>query len=119
MLVALQITGEVVGANVFGAVIDEAAARVRRGEALSASFAEHVALYPVFVGDMIAVGEETGTVAAMLGEVAGYYEVDVEDRTKDLSTIIEPLLMLLIGTCVGIFAISMIGPIYSLSSAIG
>ena len=67
---------------------------------------------------MILVGEETGKVADMLGQVAEYYEVDVEDRTKDLSTIIEPILMLIIGIFVGIFAISMIAPIYSLSDKI-
>lgn len=118
MLSALSITGEVVGQNPFGAVVAESEVRVRKGEALSAAFVEHVKLYPTFVGDMIAVGEETGKVADMLGQVAQYYENDVEERTKDLSTIIEPLLMLFIGVAVGIFAIAMIAPIYSLSSKI-
>ncbi len=118
MLSALAITGEVVGDNVFGKVVAEAAERVRKGEALSAAFTDHPKLYPVFVADMIAVGEETGKVADMLGQVASYYETDVEDRTKDLSTIIEPVLMLFIGTVVGIFAMSMISPIYSLSDKI-
>jgi type IV pilus assembly protein PilC len=54
----------------------------------------------------------------MLGQVAEYYEQDVETRTKDLSTIIEPILMLIIGAVVGVFAISMISPIYSLSDSI-
>ncbi|MBU2103454.1 type II secretion system F family protein [Patescibacteria group bacterium] len=118
MLSALKITSEVVGDNVFGKVVDEAAERVRKGEALSAAFTDHPKLYPLFVADMIAVGEETGKVADMLGQVAQYYETDVEDRTKDLSTIIEPVLMLFIGTVVGIFAMSMISPIYSLSDKI-
>lgn len=118
MLSALSITGEVVGDNVFGKVVAEAAERVRKGEALSAAFTDYPKLYPVFVADMIAVGEETGKVADMLGQVASYYETDVEDRTKDLSTIIEPVLMLFIGTVVGIFAMSMISPIYSLSDKI-
>jgi type IV pilus assembly protein PilC len=91
---------------------------VRKGEALSATFIEHPKLYPVFFGDMVSVGEETGKVADMLGQVAEYYETDVEDRTKDLSTIIEPLLMLFIGAFVGVFAIAIIAPIYSLSSSI-
>ncbi len=118
MLSALKIAGEVVGDNSFGKVIKEAEERVRKGEALSVSFIEHPKLYPVFVGDMIAVGEETGKVADMLGQVAQYYETDVEERTKDLSTIIEPFLMLFIGGAVGIFAMAMITPIYSLSDKI-
>ncbi|HRH55501.1 MAG TPA: type II secretion system F family protein [Candidatus Paceibacterota bacterium] len=118
MLTALQIAGEVTGDNSFGKVIREAEERVRKGETLSISFSENSKLYPVFMGDMIAVGEETGKVADMLGQVAQYYELDVEERTKDLSTIIEPLLMLFIGGAVGIFAMAMITPIYSLSDKI-
>lgn len=118
MLSALSIAGEVVGDNAFGKVIKDAEERVRRGEPLSAPFIERATLYPVLMGDMIAVGEETGKVADMLGQVASYYETDVEDRTKDLSTIIEPILMLVIGGAVGIFAMAMITPIYSLSDKI-
>jgi type IV pilus assembly protein PilC len=118
MLSAVEIAAEVVGDNIFGNVVTEAGVRVRKGEALSAAFAEHAKLYPFFMADMIAVGEETGKVAEMLGQVADYYETDVEESTKDLSTIIEPMLMLVIGVAVGIFALAMISPIYSLSSKI-
>jgi type IV pilus assembly protein PilC len=118
MLTALTITQEVVGKNVFGDVVGEAEQRVRKGEALSAAFLDHPKLFPVFYSDMISVGEETGKVSEMLAQVAEYYEVDVEDRTKDLSTIIEPVLMLFIGLFVGVFAVSMIAPIYSLSSSV-
>lgn len=118
MLTAIKIAGEVVGKNIFGAVLIEAEESVRKGEALSATFNKYPNLFPAFFTDMILVGEETGKVSEMLGQVAEYYEVDVEDRTKDLSTIIEPMLMLFIGVFVGIFAISMISPIYSLSSKI-
>lgn len=118
MLSAIQITEEVVGDNPFGKVVNEAGVRVKKGEALSLAFVEHSKLYPVFMGDMIAVGEETGKVSDMLSQVAEYYEADVEDGTKDLSTVIEPMLMLVIGGAVGVFAVSMISPIYSLSSSI-
>ncbi|RTL01732.1 MAG: type II secretion system F family protein [Neisseriaceae bacterium] len=118
MLTAISIASEVVGKNMFGAVLVEAEERVRKGEALSATFMAYPKLFPPFVSDMILVGEETGKLAEMLGQVAEYYETDVEDRTKDLSTIIEPMLMLFIGVFVGVFAISMIAPIYSLSDKI-
>jgi type IV pilus assembly protein PilC len=118
MLSAIAIAEEVVGDNVFGKVVGESGTRVKKGDSLSAAFSDHPKLYPFFVADMIAVGEETGKVADMLGQVAEYYETDVEDRTKDLSTIIEPLLMLVIGVAVGVFALAMITPIYSLSSKI-
>lgn len=118
MLEALSITKEVVHARAFAAIIEEAHIRVKKGENLSSSFSEHADLYPILMSDMLAVGEETGKVADMLKQVAEFYEVDVAEKTKDLSTIIEPALMILIGVVVGFFAVSMIAPIYQLSSAI-
>lgn len=118
MLTAIAISAEVVGDNRFGKVLKEAEGAVKKGEALSMTFSKYPKLYPVFVSEMVSVGEETGKLADMLGQVAEYYEQDVETRTKDLSTIIEPVLMLFIGVVVGIFALSMISPIYSLSDSI-
>ncbi len=80
---------------------------------------ERTDLYPVLVGDMIAVGEETGQISHMLEELAQFYETEVDQKTKDLSTIIEPVLMVLIGGVVGFFALAMIAPIYSISDSIG
>jgi type IV pilus assembly protein PilC len=117
VLDALSITREVVHAESFAKVISEAEERVRKGEPLSTAFAEHTKLYPILMGDMLSVGEETGKVAEMLKQIAEFYESDVAEKTKDLSTIIEPVLMLFIGAVVGVFAVSMIAPIYSLSSA--
>lgn len=118
VLNALSITKEVVHAQLFAQVIAEAEEHVRKGEPLSGSFSAHPKLYPLLMSDMLAVGEETGKVAEMLKQIAEFYEADVAEKTKDLSTIIEPVLMLVIGAFVGIFAVSMIAPIYSLSSAI-
>ena len=118
VLDALSITKEVVHAEAFAKVVEEAEVHVRKGEPLSASFAAHMHLYPILMSDMLAVGEETGKVAEMLKQIAEFYEEDVSEKTKDLSTIIEPVLMLFIGAVVGVFAVSMIAPIYSLSSAI-
>ncbi len=117
VLEALSITKAVVHARLFADVIAEAEDEVRKGEPLSNSFATHPHIYPLLMSDMLAVGEETGKVAQMLLQIAEFYEKDVAEKTKDLSTIIEPLLMLVIGTMVGVFAVAMIAPIYSLSSA--
>ncbi|MDD2658031.1 MAG: type II secretion system F family protein, partial [Candidatus Pacebacteria bacterium] len=118
VLDALSITKEVVHSRVFADVIAEAEEHVRKGEPLSTSFGAYPKLYPIMMSDMLAVGEETGKVAEMLKQIAEFYEADVAQKTKDLSTIIEPILMIVIGTFVGIFAVSMIAPIYQLSSAI-
>jgi type IV pilus assembly protein PilC len=81
-------------------------------------FQEYQYYYPPFVGEMVAVGEETGKVDEMLNRIATYYEKDVKQQTDDMSTIIEPILMIVIGAAVGFFAISMITPMYSLTSSI-
>jgi type IV pilus assembly protein PilC len=118
VLEALSITKEVVHAGVFARVVAEAEVGVKKGEPLSAAFAKYTKLYPLLMSDMLSVGEETGKVSDMLKQIAEFYEADVAEKTKDLSTIIEPILMLFIGTVVGIFAVAIIAPIYSLSSAI-
>jgi type IV pilus assembly protein PilC len=116
---ALEITGEVVQNVHFRKVIKDAAEGVGKGEQLSVAFVRREDLYPAFVGEMMSVGEETGGVSEMLKRVAAFYEDEVNRKTKDLSTIIEPFLMLIIGGSVGFFAVAMITPIYSISSSIG
>lgn len=119
---ALRITSDVLQNHYFQNLLKESAKQVEVGELLSASLAESKKtgskLYPVFVGEMLAVGEETGKVTEMLDNIANFYEAEVEQKTKDLSTVIEPFLMILIGITVGIFAIAMMLPTYSLVDAI-
>lgn len=118
MVRAISITREVVNNEYYAKVLTEAEEAVVKGDLLSASFEKYPKLYPPLVPEMIAVGEETGRLSSLLKETAEFYEQSVEQQTKDLSTIIEPFLMLIIGAAVGFFAISMIAPIYSLSGSI-
>lgn len=118
VMTSLTIAAEIVQNSYFRDVISEAREAVGQGEALSVVFIRNETLYPPFVGEMMAVGEETGTTADMLKRLAVYYEMEVDRKTKDMSTIIEPFLMLLIGGGVGFFAVSMITPIYQMSSNI-
>ncbi|MCU0678687.1 MAG: type II secretion system F family protein [Candidatus Pacebacteria bacterium] len=115
---ALEITEEVVQNVFYRRIIRAARDKVEKGTALSEIFIERSDLYPILVGEMILVGEETGSIAKMLGELAIFYETEVERKTKDLSTIIEPLLMVVIGTGVGFFALALIAPIYSIGDSI-
>ena len=115
---ALGIVGDVVQNSYFQEVIRDASRAVASGQPISAVFMRRGDLYPSFVGEMMAVGEETGQIAEMMKRLALYYEEEVDRRTKDMSTIIEPFLMIIIGATVGFFAVSMIAPIYQLSENI-
>ena len=115
---SIEITEEVVQNVFYKEILREARTRVEKGTALSEVFVERKDLYPILVGEMILVGEETGQIAGMLKELAQFYETEVERKTKDLSTIIEPILMVLIGAGVGFFALAMIAPIYSISDGL-
>ncbi len=114
LVLAVRITGEVLQNSWYKDVLARSEKVVEKGEPLSTIFVEEQKLFPIFVGEMMSVGEETGRMAPMLAGVANFYENEVEQKTKDLSTIIEPVLMVFIGSAVGFFAISMIKPIYSI-----
>ncbi|MDO8565090.1 MAG: type II secretion system F family protein [bacterium] len=114
IVVALDVTIDVMQNHLYKEALTRARDAIQKGEAMSAVFVGYEHLYPLFVGEMIAVGEETGKIAEMLLGVATFYEDEVDQKTKDLSTIIEPVLMIIIGIGVGIFAISMLMPTYSL-----
>ena len=115
---AIEITEEVVQNVFYKKILQEARKRVEKGTPLSEVFIERTDLYPILVGEMIMVGEETGQISGMLGELAIFYETEIERKTKDLSTIIEPLLMVVIGVGVGFFALALIAPIYSISDGL-
>ena len=115
---ALAITREVLQNVYYKKIIDESIGAIEKGEQLSEIFKKYIKLYPVMVGEMMEVGEETGNLASMLMEIATFYEAEIDNKTKDLSTIIEPVLMVIIGAGVGFFAISMITPMYSILSSI-
>lgn len=115
---AINITEDVVQNVYYKAILKEAAERVEKGTVLSEIFIEKTEFYPVLVGEMISVGEETGQISNMLEEMAHFYENETDQKTKDLSTIIEPLLMVVIGGTVGFFALAMIAPIYSITDSI-
>lgn len=118
MVLSVQITRDVLGNSEYKKILLEAENNLTAGSTLSASFAKYPHLFPPLVAEIVAVGEETGRLSVLLQETAEFYEESVERQTKDLSTVIEPFLMLLIGGLVGFFALSMIAPIYSLSEHI-
>jgi type IV pilus assembly protein PilC len=118
ILEALDITNDVIQNSYYREVIQKAKKDIEKGKPISSVFIGAEDLYPILVGEMMAVGEETGQFSQMLDEVAVFYEEEVSNATKNLSTVVEPILMLVVGAVVGFFAISMISPMYSMVNGI-
>src|SRR3989338_8112842 len=90
---AVEITQDVVQNIYYKQVLSEAKLAVEKGAPFSQAFENSQNLYPVMMSEMIQVGEETGKLSDMLLQVALFYEEEIENKTKNLSTIIEPVLM--------------------------
>lgn len=115
---SIEITKDVLQNVKYKQVLEKASKDIEKGVPLSDVFKSRVELYPVMVGEMMEVGEETGKFTDMLVDIAKFYEEEVDNKTKNLSTIIEPVLMVFIGGAVGFFALSMISPMYSILDTI-
>ncbi len=115
---AIEITEDVVQNIYYKKILRDAKVAIEKGAPFSQAFELSGDLYPVMMSEMIEVGEETGKLSDMLLQIALFYEMEIENKTKNLSIIIEPVLMIVIGAGVGFFAISMISPLYSILGSI-
>jgi len=111
---SLEITSNTVGNIYFKKAISQAVEKVGKGEKLSEALRPYENVIPSTVIQMISVGEETGETSNILAKLADFYEEETENKTKNLVSAIEPILMLVIGAVVGFFAISMVQPMYSM-----
>ncbi len=109
---SLEITGRVLGNVHFREAADVASKEVQKGKQIHTILSDFPVFQPMVI-QMIEVGEETGKISSMLLRLALFYEDEVSNTTKNLASIIEPILMVVIGAAVGLFAISMLQPIYS------
>jgi len=114
ILQALKITSDVVGNEFYKKSILESSDAVKKGDNLYAALQRYPKLYTPLLLEMVEVGEEAGKLSELLVRVAEFYEGEVSDTTKNLSSIIEPVLMIVIGGVVGFFAVSVMQPIYGI-----
>lgn len=115
---ALETVSSTLGNYYYSESAKTASLKVQKGVNLSEVVGEYEKLYPSMIIHMIEVGEETGSVENTLKQVAEFYEDEVDQFTSNLSSVIEPLLMLIMGAAVGIFAIALIQPMYSIMETI-
>ncbi len=112
---AVAITGNTVDNHYFQGATKSIANSVGKGTTLSSNMERYSRLFPIMPVRMVRVGEESGRVDETLLYLAHFYELEVDNSTKALSTAIEPVLLLFIGLVVGFLALSIITPIYNIT----
>ena len=115
---ALNILGQNTPHPSYAAIFLAAEEHVKQGKVLSQFLKDFKRLFPPLVVNITKVGEETGELSGVLKEVALFYEGEVDQTMKNLTSILEPVLMIVIGVAVGALAISVISPIYDLVNVI-
>ncbi len=117
ILQALEITGKTAGNHVIEKAMAEVIANVKAGGTIAAPL-KNAPVFPGMVCSMIGVGEETGALDSMLSKIADFYEDQVEAAVKQLTSILEPVMIILVGSIVGFIVISMYMPLFKVYDAI-
>jgi len=115
---AFTVTSDVLANVHYSAAVLYAAEQVKKGETISKALAVYPKLFPPLVVQMVLVGERTGSVDTLLADVAAFYEKQVDQVLSNLSSVIEPIMILLLGGMVGGIALAVITPMYSLTQSI-
>ena len=117
ILQAIEITGQAAGNAVIEDAMEDVQQSVKEGQSITAPLVK-VSVFPAMVTQMISVGEETGSLEAMLNKIADFYEDEVNAAVKSLTSILEPILMLFVGGLVGLVVISMYLPIFNMMNIV-
>lgn len=117
ILQALDIVGETSGNIVIEHAAKSVQDSVRRGESLAGPLSQHP-VFPPMVVQMMAVGEDTGALDTMLSKVADFYDDEVESTTEQLTSLIEPIMIVIVGGIIGFIVIGLYMPIFSIFNVI-
>ncbi|MCX6813642.1 MAG: type II secretion system F family protein [Candidatus Azambacteria bacterium] len=114
---ALKVAGQTIGNSIYESEINKIASEVKSGQPLSATF-KKCAIMPKMVGQLAAVGEKSGNVDQVFNTLADFFDRDVDNITANLSVMLEPILMAVMGVGIGLVIIAVLQPIYGLVNAI-
>lgn len=113
MMRSLEIVGETLGNQVLTSAIEQTRLSIREGNRLSTPL-QASGLFPTMVTQMIDIGEESGRLSEMLVKIGDFYDQEVEQTVKGLTSMIEPLLIIFMGVVVGFIAIAVMSPIFAI-----
>jgi len=114
---ALEITGQTAGNSVVEEALIEVRSRVQSGVPIAQPLMENE-VFPPMISQMVRIGEETGELDAMLGKIADFYEEEVDVSIQNLTSIIEPIMIIAVGAVVGVIILSMYLPMFKLVTLI-
>jgi type IV pilus assembly protein PilC len=114
---ALESVGGAAGNYVYYVATKQIQQEVSTGTSLTVSM-QNSGVFPAMVVQMCSIGEETGALDAMLGKVADFYEQEVDDAVEALSSLMEPMIMVVLGTLIGGMVVAMYLPIFKLGQAV-
>ncbi|MDX6386872.1 MAG: type pilus assembly protein PilC [Gaiellaceae bacterium] len=114
---ALEITGQTAGNWVIEEALGDVRAKVGEGVPIAQPLVDN-AIFPPMVSQMVKIGEETGELEKMLGKIADFYEDEVDAAIQSLTSIVEPLMMILVGLMVGVIVIAMYLPMFKMLSLV-
>jgi type IV pilus assembly protein PilC len=114
---ALDSVGGAAGNYVYAVATKQIQSEVSTGTALTVSM-QAANVFPSMVIQMVQIGEETGALDSMLSKVADFYEAEVDDAVEALSSLMEPMIMVVLGTLIGGMVVAMYLPIFKLGGAV-
>jgi type IV pilus assembly protein PilC len=114
---ALEITGQTAGNWVIEEALGDVRAKVSAGVPIAQPLVDNP-IFPPMVSQMVKIGEETGELEKMLGKIADFYEDEVDAAIQSLTSIVEPLMMILVGLMVGVIVIAMYLPMFKMLSLV-
>jgi type IV pilus assembly protein PilC len=117
MLDTIAITGEISGNSIFQGLWKRIHTSVKQGKKITAALAKD-SILPRAVTQMISAGEEAGKLGEVLDEISGFYQRQLKDHIKAVTGMIEPIMILMMGTVVGFIAMAIILPIFKMSSLV-
>lgn len=118
ILEGLGITSRVVKNRVIADALDDSVDMVEKGFPVAFAFSKHPEAFPFILSQMVAVGEETGKMDEVLQKVSHVFEVESDQRVKALSSAVEPVILIVLGLGVAFIVVSIVMPIYNLTSAL-
>ena len=118
ILDSIRVTGEALGNLKYREAIAAAGEAIRAGTPIATALEVHKTVFTPLLLSMVAVGEESGNIDVVLAEVAEFYEAEVDQSVSNFSSILEPVLMVVVGVVVAVLALGLIMPIYSITQSI-